>query len=164
MTSCGSGPEGTRPLTSRVVASTTARVLSPLFRTRRLAAFAIPVTVNAAPSSAVVIALMCSVSAKCASSSPASYTSLNVKTAAIAYRVSDFLKQHPPFNCMDESDLLALASRGRVKFHEVDEFVCWQKGAYAALVFVIQQGAVSLWEEVQGKEILRDVRGPGDMI
>jgi hypothetical protein len=29
---------------------------------------------------------------------------------------------------------------------------------------VIQQGAVSLWEEAGGKELLRDIRGPGDMI
>jgi CBS domain-containing protein len=85
-------------------------------------------------------------------------------TAAIGYRVADFLKQHPPFNSIEEPDLLSLVSRGRVKFHESDEFLCWQNGAYSPFFFVIQQGSVSLWEEAGGKEHLRDVRGPGDII
>ena len=87
-----------------------------------------------------------------------------MQTAAIGYRVADFLKQHPPFNSIEEPDLLSLVSRGRVKFHESDEFLCWQNGAYTPFIFVIQQGSVSLWEEVNGKEHLRDVRGPGDII
>jgi len=87
-----------------------------------------------------------------------------MQTAAIGYRVADFLKQHPPFNSIEEPDLLSLVSRGRVKFHESDEFLCWQYGAYTPFIFVIQQGSVSLWEEASGKEHLRDVRGPGDII
>jgi CBS domain-containing protein len=39
-----------------------------------------------------------------------------VDTAAISYRVADFLKQHPPFHVMQEEDLLKLARQGRVKF------------------------------------------------
>jgi CBS domain-containing protein len=56
--------------------------------------------------------------------------------------------------------VLALASRGRVKFHEVDEFLLWQKAAHGPHVFVIQRGTVSLWDN----EELRDMHGPGDMI
>ncbi len=87
-----------------------------------------------------------------------------MQTAAIRYRVTDFLKQHPPFQLMEEPDLLALVAHGRVKFHEEGEFLCWQSSAYAPLLFVIQQGAVSLWEENDGREILRDMCGPGDII
>ena len=87
-----------------------------------------------------------------------------MQTAAISYRVADFLKQHPPFNSIEEQDLLDLVARGRVKFHEGDEFLCWQKSSYSPFLFVIQQGSVSLWEEAGGKELLRDIRGPGDMI
>ena len=43
-----------------------------------------------------------------------------VETAAISYRVADFLKKHPPFNAIDEADLLALAAHGRVRFHETN--------------------------------------------
>jgi hypothetical protein len=30
----------------------------------------------------------------------------HVETAAISYRVADFLKRHPPFNAIDDTDLL----------------------------------------------------------
>ena len=68
-----------------------------------------------------------------------------LQTSAISYRVADFLKQYPPFQSIEESDLLALAARGRVKFHEADEFVAWQGSAHTPFVYVIQQGTVSLW-------------------
>jgi len=78
-----------------------------------------------------------------------------LQTAAIGYRVIDFLKQYPPFQFMEEADLLALVARGRVKFHEADEFLCWQGTPHGPLLFVIQQGAVALWEEGGGSERVR---------
>src|SRR6266436_3433553 len=87
-----------------------------------------------------------------------------MKTAAIPYRVADFLKQHPPFQFMDEPDLIALAARGRVKFHEPDEYICWQSSAHTSFIYVIQQGSVSLWDESANPPTLRDIRGAGDSI
>jgi CBS domain-containing protein len=87
-----------------------------------------------------------------------------MQTAAISYRVADFLKQHPPFQSMEESDLLALVQHGRVRFHEADEYIYWQGKAHAPFVFVIQQGTASLWEDAEGGERLRDIRGAGDML
>lgn len=85
-------------------------------------------------------------------------------TATISYRVADFLKKHPPFHAIADSDLLALAARGRVRFHEANEFVLWQGEPHKLHVFVIQQGTVSLWDETDGRSVLRDVRGPGDLL
>ncbi len=85
-------------------------------------------------------------------------------TAAIPYRVADFLKQHPPFQFMDEAELVALAARGRVKFHESDEYICWQSSAHTPFVYVIQQGSVSLWDESLNPPTLRDIRSTGDII
>jgi CBS domain-containing protein len=87
-----------------------------------------------------------------------------VDTSEIRYRVADFLKQHPPFNAMDDADLVALAARGRVRFFPNDEFLAWQGEPHKAHVLVIQQGTVSLWDEQNGQAELRDVRGPGDWI
>jgi len=87
-----------------------------------------------------------------------------VETAAISHRVADFLKKHPPFNAIDEADLLALAARGRVRFHEPNEYILWQGASHRHHVFVIQQGTVSTWDETGGDVELRDVRGPGDML
>lgn len=87
-----------------------------------------------------------------------------MQTAAIPYRVADFLKQHPPFQYMDEPDLIALSARGRVKFHEPDEYICWQASAHSAFISVIQQGSVALWDESVTPPALRDIRGAGDVI
>ena len=85
-------------------------------------------------------------------------------TSAISYRVADFLKRHPPFQAIDEADLLRLAAHGRVRFHEAGQFILWQGEPHKLHVFVIQQGTVSLSDETDGHEVLRDVRGPGDML
>ena len=85
-------------------------------------------------------------------------------TFTISYRVADFLKKHPPFQAVDERDLLELAARGRVRFHEANEYILWQGEPHKLHVFVIQQGTVSLWDEANGQAVLKDVRGPGDML
>ncbi|MDX1980795.1 MAG: putative nucleotidyltransferase substrate binding domain-containing protein [Bryobacteraceae bacterium] len=87
-----------------------------------------------------------------------------MQTAAISYRVADFLQKFPPFQSMEEEDLVALAGRGRVKFHESDEFVYWQGNPAGPHVFVVQQGTLRLVEEAGGKERLCDIRGAGDLL
>ena len=87
-----------------------------------------------------------------------------MQTAAIAYRVADFLRRHPPFQFMDEADLIGLAARGRVRFHDSEEYICWQGAAHAPWFFVIQQGSVSLWDETVNPPVLRDMRAAGDII
>jgi CBS domain-containing protein len=88
----------------------------------------------------------------------------HVETAAINYRVADFLKKHPPFNAIDDEDLLELAARGRVRFYEPNQYILWQGEPHRLQLFVIQQGTVSLWDEAGEAERLRDVRGAGDML
>lgn len=85
-------------------------------------------------------------------------------TAAISYRVAGFLKTHPPFHAMEEADLVGLAARGRVRFHEANDFVMWQGEPHKSHVFVIQQGTISLWDEAEGQPVLRDIRGTGDLL
>ena len=87
-----------------------------------------------------------------------------MQTAAIPYRVADFLKQHPPFQFLDEAELVALAARGRVKFYTPDEYICWQASPHTSFIYVIQQGSVSLWDESVDPPALRDIRGAGDCI
>jgi CBS domain-containing protein len=87
-----------------------------------------------------------------------------VDTSEISYRVADFLKQHAPFQAAEIGDLLTLAGRGRVRFHERNEFILWQGEPHRLQVFVIQQGTVSLWDEVGGQAQLRDIRGAGDLL
>ena len=85
-------------------------------------------------------------------------------TSEIRYRVADFLKKHPPFNAVDDADLVALAAHGRVRFFPNHEFLAWQGEPHKTHVLVIQQGTVSLWDESGSQAELRDVRGPGDWL
>jgi signal-transduction protein with cAMP-binding, CBS, and nucleotidyltransferase domain len=65
---------------------------------------------------------------------------------------------------MAESDLLELAARGRVTFHEPNEYILWQGEPHRHQIFVIQQGTVSVWDESAAEAQLRDVRGAGDLL
>jgi len=65
---------------------------------------------------------------------------------------------------MDEAELLELARGGRVQFHECDEIVFQQGQARKAFVYVIQQGVVRLVRETDCGELLRDIRGEGDLL
>jgi CBS domain-containing protein len=87
-----------------------------------------------------------------------------MKTASIGHRVADFLSHYPPFRDMDEAELLELARGGRVQFHECDEIVFQQGQARKAFVYVIQQGVVRLVQETDRGELLRDIRGDGDLL
>jgi CBS domain-containing protein len=53
---------------------------------------------------------------------------------------------------------------GRVQFHEHDEIVFQQGQSRKRFVYVIQQGVVRLVQESEYGEILRDVRGEGDLL
>src|SRR5215471_15091341 len=87
-----------------------------------------------------------------------------MNTSVIRYRVADFLRRHAPFDALAEKDLLEVAGRGRVKFHEADEFVFQQGQPVAPWVWVIQQGKVEIIDESRGPGQLRDVLGEGDLL
>ena len=85
-------------------------------------------------------------------------------TAAVSYRIVDFLKTNPPFGAMSDTDLLALTTAGRVKFYEANDFILWHGEPHKVHVFVIQQGTVSLWDDSGERATLQDVRGAGDLL
>ncbi len=87
-----------------------------------------------------------------------------MNTSVIRYRVADFLKRHAPFDTVPESELLDLAARGRVKFHEADEFVHRTGLAKTPFIWIIQQGRVELIvDRPEGPKLL-DVLGEGDIL
>ncbi len=85
-------------------------------------------------------------------------------TSVIRYRVADFLKSHAPFDALPGQQLMELAGRGRVKFHESDEYIFRQGQAKTPWVWIIQQGRVELVDETAGESQLRDVLGEGDLM
>ena len=87
-----------------------------------------------------------------------------MRTSTINYRVADFLKQHPPFDFLDEAELLQLAGHGRVKMHERGERLFEEGKQPGPFVFVIQQGTVRLVIKTDDGGQLRDILGAGDLL
>jgi signal-transduction protein with cAMP-binding, CBS, and nucleotidyltransferase domain len=87
-----------------------------------------------------------------------------MKTSVIRHRVADFLRRYPPFDSLPEDDLFALASSGRVHFFESESYVFQQGKPPKGTVWVIQQGAVELWDERDGEPRQIDLLGAGDML
>ena len=87
-----------------------------------------------------------------------------MKTSLIRYRVADFLKQHPPFDALPETDLHELAGTGRVSFHETAEHVFRRGRPRKPCIWVIQQGAVEIIDETEGEDRLSDLLGSGDIL
>jgi signal-transduction protein with cAMP-binding, CBS, and nucleotidyltransferase domain len=87
-----------------------------------------------------------------------------MNTSVIRYRVADFLQRHAPFDTLSHEQLLEVAGRGRVKFHEADEFVFQQGQRVVPWVWVIQQGKVEVIAESSGATQLRDILGEGDLL
>lgn len=87
-----------------------------------------------------------------------------MKTSTIAVRVADFLRQNAPFDLISASDVVNLASTGRVKFHEVGELIFEEGNPREPFLYVIQQGTVRLLKYGPGGEELVDMRTEGDLL
>ncbi|MEO0795463.1 MAG: DUF294 nucleotidyltransferase-like domain-containing protein [Verrucomicrobiota bacterium] len=87
-----------------------------------------------------------------------------MKTSSISLRVADFLKTNPPFDQLEEKDLVNLAGAGRVKFHESGEIVYEEGDTRGRYTFVIQKGTVNLYRRGARGEELIDVRVEGDLL
>lgn len=87
-----------------------------------------------------------------------------MKTASIALRIADFLKGFPPFEFLDTSELVSLAERGRVKFHEIDEVIFSAGQPRDRFLYVINQGRVRIIDETTEGPRLMDLRGPGEIL
>lgn len=84
-----------------------------------------------------------------------------MRAASISYRVADFLVRHPPFEWMEEAELVALAETGRVRFHESHEILHDAGEERREDFAVIQQGTVELLDD---QDALCDLLGPGDIV
>lgn len=84
-----------------------------------------------------------------------------MRAASISYRVADFLGRHPPFEWMEEEELVGLAGTGRVRFHESHEILHDAGEERQADFAVIQQGTVEILDD---DESLKDLLGPGDIV
>ena len=81
----------------------------------------------------------------------------------ITDRVAYFLKDYPPFDQMQQSDLDQLASRITVRFYRPNDFIFKEGEAQSGFCFILNQGNVKLFKNESLKEVLVDQCEPGDI-
>ncbi len=81
----------------------------------------------------------------------------------ISVRIFDFLKHHPPFNFLEQADLLAIAEKVQVQYFTGDEVVFKQGEPPVDLFYVIHEGAVELFRETEDGKVLIDTCDEGDV-
>jgi len=81
----------------------------------------------------------------------------------IPKRIYDFLKLFPPFNLLNDKELLEVASRVVVQYKRSGELVFQQGEQGGAYFYIVHEGAVQLLREADGEEILVDECDEGDL-
>lgn len=81
----------------------------------------------------------------------------------IATRIYDFLKDYPPFNFIEKELLQKFAARAIVHYYKPQEIIFRQGDYPGRYVYVVREGAVYLFREQNGEQVLIDECDEGDI-
>jgi len=81
----------------------------------------------------------------------------------IAERIYDFLKNFPPFDVLEKEQLFKIASNVKVTYIEKDNFVFKQEENPHAYFYVVKDGAIGLYRDMDNEQILVDICDEGDI-
>ncbi|MBE0423448.1 MAG: CBS domain-containing protein [Lutibacter sp.] len=81
----------------------------------------------------------------------------------IAERIYDFLKNFPPFDVLEKEQLFKIASNVKVLYIEKDNFVFKQAGNPHEHFYVVKDGAIGLYRNMDNEQILVDICDEGDI-
>ena len=83
---------------------------------------------------------------------------------SIAQRVSDFLKDFPPFNLLKEKHLLEIATDVNIIYLEKGDVLYKKDDAYHEYFYVVRNGAISLYHErSDGTKVMVNINDGGDI-
>lgn len=82
----------------------------------------------------------------------------------IAYRIFDFLKEYAPFNLLKKKDLLELSQGIVVKYYPQGKEIFHEGDLAKSHFYIIREGVVELFKNIQGNSTLVDIREEGDML
>ncbi|WP_203296095.1 DUF294 nucleotidyltransferase-like domain-containing protein [Luteirhabdus pelagi] len=81
----------------------------------------------------------------------------------ISTRIYDFLKEFPPFHLIAKEALLAICGEMEVRYVEEGETVFKQGNNPDKHFFVLREGAIGLYREMQDKSLLIEICDEGDL-
>ncbi|WP_224490223.1 DUF294 nucleotidyltransferase-like domain-containing protein [Robertkochia flava] len=81
----------------------------------------------------------------------------------ISLRIADFLKSYPPFHLLEQEELKSIAEEITVQYNYKGEHLFKQEDPCKPYFYLIQQGAVEIYQNENGKEITLDQCDEGDL-
>jgi CBS domain-containing protein len=81
----------------------------------------------------------------------------------IAERIYDFLKNFPPFDVLEKEQLFKIASNVKVTYIEKDNFIFKQEENPHEHFYVVKDGAIGLYRNMDNEQILVDICDEGDI-
>ena len=81
----------------------------------------------------------------------------------IAERIYDFLKNYPPFDLLAGEKLMAVCREIQVRHVEAGQRIFQQGDQPHQVFYVLREGDIGLWKELENESILLDVCDEGDV-
>lgn len=81
----------------------------------------------------------------------------------IAERISDFLKNYPPFNLLTKKELNTISEQVEVLYLEKGKFIFKKEMEPQPLFYIVNKGAVKLTQEEEGIQNITDICDEGDI-
>ena len=81
----------------------------------------------------------------------------------IAERILDFLKDFPPFDLIKKEQLFDIASSIKVHYLEQGKTIFHQKEEPHTSFYIVKDGAIGLYREIEEDQILVDICDEGDI-
>ncbi len=81
----------------------------------------------------------------------------------ISERISDFLKNYPPFNLISTATLLEVSQNVEIQYFEKDQIIFSQNDNPHEYFYIIYQGSVRLYRFVENEKHILDICDEGDL-
>lgn len=81
----------------------------------------------------------------------------------ISLRIFDFLKHFPPFTILEKDQLEEICTQVTIVYLEENQYLFKQGFAPHTYFYVVKEGAIGLWRNVDEEEILVDICDEGDV-
>ena len=75
----------------------------------------------------------------------------------IAERISDFLKNFPPFDVLEKEQLFKIASNVKVTYIEKDNLVFMQEEEPHETFYIVKDGAIGLYRTLENDQISTNI-------
>ena len=82
---------------------------------------------------------------------------------SIAERISDFLKDFPPFDLLSKPKILEIAAQVQISYFEKGQVIFKKNDGFHEYFYIVRDGAVGLFRINESEQIIVDICDSGDI-